>query len=106
MEQFDIIISGAGPAGLTAAIELATDYKILLLEKNKPGTTTATWYSYADRAKAYDLEDAVAMRTDYIKFTSPGQTHFMRDDCVIFDHNKVLANWLKKANILGVDIRQ
>ena len=106
MEQFDIIISGAGPAGLTAAIELASDYKILLLEKNKPGTTTATWYSYADRAKAYDLEDAVAMRTDYIKFTSPGQTHFMRDDCVIFDHNKVLANWLKKANILDVDIRQ
>lgn len=106
MEQFDIIISGAGPAGLTAAIELASDYKILLLEKNKPGTTTATWYSYADRAKAYDLEDAVAMRTDYIKFTSPSQTHFMRDDCVIFDHNKVLANWLKKANVLGVDIRQ
>ncbi len=106
MEQFDIIISGAGPAGLTAAIELAGDYKILLLEKNKPGTTTATWYSYADRAKTYDLEDAVAMRTDYIKFTSPSQTHFMRDDCVIFDHNKVLANWLKKVNILGVDIRQ
>ena len=106
MERFDIIISGAGPAGLTTAIELASDYKVLLIEKNKPGTTTATWYSYADRAKEYDLEDAVAMRTDYIKFTSPSQTHFMRDDCVIFDHNKVLANWLKKANALGVDIRQ
>jgi len=106
MERFDIIISGAGPAGLTTAIELASDYKVLLIEKNKPGTTTATWYSYADRAKEYDLEDAVAMRTDYIKFTSPSQTHFMRDDCVIFDHNKVLANWLKKANALDVDIRQ
>lgn len=106
MERFDIIISGAGPAGLTAAIELAEDYSILLLEKNKPGITSATWYSYADRAKAYDLEDAVAMRTDYIKFTSPSQTHFMRDDCVIFDHNKVLANWIKKAKIRGVDIRQ
>ena len=106
MERFDIIISGAGPAGLTTAIELASDFKVLLIEKNKPGTTTATWYSYADRAKEYDLEDAVAMRTDYIKFTSPSQTHFMRDDCVIFDHNKVLANWLKKANALGVDIRQ
>lgn len=106
METFEIIISGAGPAGLTAAIELAKDYKILLLEKNKPGTTTATWYSYADRAKAYGLDDAVAIRTDYIKFTSPGQTHYMRDDCVIFDHNKVLAIWLEKAVSLGVDIRQ
>ena len=71
METFDIIIAGAGPAGLTAAIELANDYKILLLEKNKPGTTTATWYSYADRAREYGLEDAVAIRTDYIKFSSP-----------------------------------
>lgn len=106
MEQFDIIIAGAGPAGLTAAIELADDYKVLLLEKNKPGTTSATWYSYADRAKDHGLEDAVAMRTNYIKFTSPSQTHFMRDDCVIFDHNKVLGIWLKKARSLGVTIKQ
>lgn len=106
MKQFDIIISGAGPAGLTTAIELASDYKVLLLEKNKPGTTSATWYSYADRAKAFDLEEAVAMRTNYIKFTSPSQTHLMKDDCVIFDHNKVLASWIKKATSLGVEIKQ
>lgn len=106
MEAFDVIIAGAGPAGLTAAVELSKEFKVLLLEKEKPGTTKATWYSYADRAKAYGLDEAVAIRTDYIKFTSPSQTHFMRDDCVIFDHNKVLEIWLNRAQNNGAVIRQ
>ena len=106
MESFDIVIAGAGPAGLTAAVELSREFKVLLIEKRKPGTTNATWYSYADRAKEYGLEDAVAVRTDYIKFTSPSQTHFMRDDCVIFDHNKVLQILIERARANGVDIRQ
>ncbi|MCF6342601.1 MAG: FAD-binding protein [Bacteroidales bacterium] len=106
MEQFDVIIAGAGPAGLTAAVELGRDFKVLLLEKRKPGTTNATWYSYADRAKEYGLDEAVAVRTDYIKFTSPTETHFMRDDCVIFDHHKVMQIWLERARKNGVDIRQ
>ena len=106
MEQFDVIIAGAGPAGLTAAVELGSEFKVLLLEKQKPGTTNATWYSYADRAKEYGLDEAVAVRTDYIKFTSPTETHLMRDDCVIFDHHKVLEIWLERARKNGVDIRQ
>lgn len=106
MESFDIIIAGAGPAGLTAAIELGKAFKVLLIERQKPGTTNATWYSYADRAKEYGLDDAVAVRTDYIKFTSPSETHLMRDDCVIFDHHKVMQIWLERAKENGVDIRQ
>ena len=106
MESYDIIIAGAGPAGLTAAVELSKEFKVLLIEKHKPGTTNATWYSYADRAKEYGLDDAVAVRTDYIKFTSPSETHFMRDDCVIFDHNKVMEIWLNRARTNGVEIRQ
>lgn len=106
METFDVIVAGAGPAGLTAAVELSKNFKVLLLEKEKPGTTKATWYSYADRAKANGLDEAVAVRTNYIKFTSPSQTHYMQDDCVIFDHNKVLEIWLKRAKSNGTDIRQ
>lgn len=106
MEAFDVIIAGAGPAGLTAAVELSKEFKVLLLEKEKPGTTQATWYSYADRAKAFGLDEAVAIRTDYIKFTSPSQTHYMHDDCVIFDHNKVLEIWLDRVQNNGAKIRQ
>ena len=106
MNTYDIIISGAGPAGLSAAVELSKDYKILIIEKRKPGTTSSTWYSYYDRAEKYGLLDAVAVRTDYIKFTSPTQTHYMKDDCVIFDHNKVLHIWLERAINNGVTVKQ
>ena len=70
MEKFDIIIAGGGPAGMSTAAELSKNFKDLVLEKKKPGTTQSTWYSYADRAKKYDLEEAVVVRTDYIKFTA------------------------------------
>ena len=73
MQNFDIIIAGGGPAGMSAAAELSKHFKVLVLEKNKPGTTQATWYSYEDRAKKYQLEDAILLKTDYIKFTAPLQ---------------------------------
>ncbi len=106
MEKYDIIIAGAGPAGLTAAVELSRKFKILILERRKPGTTSSTWYSYADRAKKYDIEEAVTTRFDGIKFTSPTQSHFMKDDCVILDHNKVLQLWMERAIANGTVIRQ
>lgn len=106
MELFDIIIAGGGPAGMSAAAELSKDFKVLVIEKKKPGTTQSTWYSYADRAKKYDLEEAVAVRTNYIKFTAPTVEHFMRDNCVIFDHDKVLQIWMERAKSKGSLVRQ
>ena len=106
MKTFDIIIAGGGPAGMSAAAELSKNFKVLVLEKKKPGTTQSTWYSYEDRAKKYDLEDAVAVRTNYIKFTAPTTEHFMRDNCVIFDHNKVLEIWMERAISKGAEVRQ
>lgn len=106
METYDIIIAGAGPAGLTAAVELSKTFKILVVERRKPGTTSSSWYSYADRAKKYDIDEAVAFRTDHILFTSPSQSHKMVDDCVVIDHNKVLNIWIDRAVKNGAVIRQ
>lgn len=106
MDKYDIIIAGAGPAGMSAAVELSKHFKVLILEKQKPGTTLSTWYSYEDRAKKYQLEDAVVIRTNYIKFTAPTAEHFMKDECVIFDHNKVLEIWLKRAEANGAVVKQ
>ena len=106
MESFDIIIAGGGPAGMSAAAELSKNFKILLIEKKKPGTTQSTWYSYEDRAEKYQLEEAIAVRTNYIKFTAPTVEHFMRDNCVIFDHDKVLQIWMDRAEAKGTVIKQ
>ncbi len=106
MEAFDIIIAGGGPAGMSAAAELSKDFKVLVIEKKKPGTTQSTWYSYEDRAEKYKLEDAIAVRTSYIKFTAPTTEHFMRDNCVIFDHNKVLKIWMERAKSKGAIVKQ
>jgi flavin-dependent dehydrogenase len=106
MEKFDIIIAGAGPAGLTAAVELSKKFKILIIERRKPGTTTSTWYSYADRVKKYNIEEAVTGRFKEIRFLSPTQSHYMKDDCVIMNHNKVLQLWIDRAEANGAVIRQ
>ncbi|MGB5236254.1 MAG: FAD-binding protein [Flavobacteriaceae bacterium] len=106
MERFEIVIAGGGPAGMSAAAELSKEFKVLVVEKKKPGTTQSTWYSYADRAKKYNLEEAVAVRTDYIKFTAPTAEHFMKDQCVIFDHDKVLQIWMERAKANGARVRQ
>ncbi len=106
MEKFDIIITGAGPAGLTAAVELSKKFKILIIERRKPGTTTSTWYSYADRVKKYNIEEAVTGRFKEIRFLSPTQSHYMKDDCVIMNHNKVLQLWIDRAEANGAVIRR
>ncbi len=106
MKKYDIIIAGAGPAGLTAAVELSKKFKILVIERRKPGTTSSTWYSYADRVKKYDIEEAVVARFDRIRFTSPTQEHDMMDDAVTLDHNKVLHIWLERAKANGAEVRQ
>ena len=106
MEKYDIVIAGAGPAGLTAAVELSKKFKILVVERREPGTTSCTWYSYADRVKKYGIEDAVVARFDRIRFTSPTQAHDMIDDAVTLDHNKVLQIWLERAKKQGAVVRQ
>lgn len=103
---YDIIIVGAGPAGLTAAVELSKHFKVLVLEQHKPGLTRATWYSYADRAMKYGLDDAVAFRTDYIRFVAPSEEHLMKDDCVVFDHDKVMQILLSRAVKRGAVVKQ
>ena len=48
MESFDVIIVGAGPAGLLLAKELSKKHKVIILEKNKIGDTNKSWVSYKD----------------------------------------------------------
>jgi len=43
MERYDIIIIGAGPAGLALGSELSKKHQILIIERNKIGMTSKAW---------------------------------------------------------------
>lgn len=106
MENFDIIIAGGGPAGISAAAELSKNHTVLVLERRVPGTTTATWYSYMDRVVEHELQDAIAFTSDHLHFVAPSFQHDMKDECVVLDHNKVMNIWMDRAIENGASIRQ
>ncbi len=96
-EQVDVIIIGAGPAGLSLAAELAPHVRVLVLERREVGHTAASWYSYADRVRDHGLDEAVAFPTDHGLFRSPNFAHRLVDDCVVLDHHEVLRIWHERA---------
>lgn len=104
MAAYDVIIVGAGPAGLSLAAELAEHARVMVLEREPFGHTAATWYSYGDRASDHGLDEAVAFRTDRLVFVSPNERHEMLDDCVVLDHGKVLDIWLERARARGAEL--
>jgi len=101
MAAYDVVIVGAGPAGLSLAVELAEYSRVLVLEREPFGHTATTWYSYGDRVRDHGLDDAVAFRTDRLVFVSPNHKHEMLDDCVVLDHGRVLDIWLERARARG-----
>ena len=104
--DFDIIIAGGGPAGLSAAAELSKNFKVLLVEENVLGTTYASWYSYGDRIKKHNLEEAVAFRSNYLYFVAPTLEHKMYDDVAVLDHDKVMQIWSERAKENGAKFVQ
>ena len=99
--MFDVIILGAGPAGLSLAAELAPHVRVLVLERSPLGQTAASWYSYADRVREHGLDAAVAFRTDHILFRSENFAHRLVDECVVLDHHEVLHIWHERAVACG-----
>jgi len=104
--DFDIIIAGGGPAGLSAAAKLSKKFSVLLVEKEELGKSTKSWYSYGDRIKAHKLDDAVVFRTDHLHFVAPNFKHDMMDDVLIVDKDKVLQIWLERARKNGATFKK
>lgn len=97
-EEYDIIIAGAGPAGLSLAKELSPHFKTLVLDKEKIGHSYHTWYSYKDRIKKYNLQNTVLHECKQIEFRTIYNHHYMKDNCVIIDKDKILKKWLEQSS--------
>ncbi|MFH1053744.1 MAG: lycopene cyclase family protein [Candidatus Woesearchaeota archaeon] len=104
--DYDIVIAGAGPAGLSLAAELSKSFKILIFDKNKIPFTTCTWYSYNDRINKHKLEEAVINKCSSLLYVASKFKHVMKDNCIILNEKKVLRIWLNKALNNSAEIRQ
>ena len=65
---FDVLIVGAGPAGLAIGSELCKKHKVLLIEKNEAGKTFRSWF-----CPPFVFDDSVK------PFTKGGVTRFLTD---------------------------
>lgn len=94
---YDIIVAGAGPAGLSVAKELGKWHKILVIDNKPMPKTFAAWYSYEDRVKRYNLEPAVVKKFRSMIYIAQDLKHVMKDKFVVLDSNKVLKMWYLEA---------
>ena len=58
--DFDVVIAGAGPAGLGCALNFSMrGLRVLLVERGPIGRTEHTWVSFVDVLRDYQLCDAI-----------------------------------------------
>ena len=48
-EDYDVVIGGAGPAGLLLGKELSKGNRVLILERGRVGETDKNWMTFGDR---------------------------------------------------------
>lgn len=110
MENYDVIVIGAGPAGLLIAKELSKKHKVLVLEKNKLGETNKSWVTYKDRwekmgfpksyiTSGYDTWH-FPMFVDGIATESIAKGPF-----VAFDAKRLLEYLIKEDKKLGITFK-
>jgi flavin-dependent dehydrogenase len=98
--MYDVIVAGAGPAGLSAAAELSRKgIKTLLIEKGKIGETDNTWACFADQIKERNLEKAVSTFIDKEIFSAylvgKSTKHY---NMGVFDQKRLLSLLWKRIN--------
>lgn len=100
MEEYDVVIAGAGPAGLSTAIELSKKkVKVLLLEKGKIGDCEKVWSCFEGQVKKFNLEKAVIKKISKIRiFSEFGTDVKVRAKIAMFDEKKLLLLLKSRIN--------
>ena len=108
-KYFDVIVLGGGPAGIGSAMHLAKrGISVLLLEKEKIGTTQKTWLTFDYIIKEYALEECIRNKFSEVVFSCYlGNTYsFEKKDFIFPVHEeKTLGLLAQKAKGEGAVIK-
>ncbi len=98
MDFYDVIIIGAGPAGLLLGKELSKNHRVLILEKNKIGETNKNWLTYKDRWQKEKFPSNFIeneFKEWFVQMThgKKGNQFIIKDNFICFNEHKFLS-WL------------
>lgn len=89
---YDIIILGAGPAGLACALHCAEKgLKVLVLEQHTIGSTMKTWLSFGHVLDRFHLRDTVIQNYSSVVFSSYLGSHYECKKEFLFPINEELV---------------
>ena len=93
VEQYDLAVTGAGPAGLFCAIHAADGCRVLVLEKNtKPGVKILLAGSgQCNLTHDGEIREFVTHYGDHGKFLKPALMSFTNRDLVAFFRERGLT---------------
>jgi len=91
--EVDIVIAGAGPAGLSLAENLSHSFKVAVIDKRAIPLTTASWYSFKDRMQKLKLSHAVDRYIPKTVFAGRYEEVCYKDKQVIVNEERVLRHW-------------
>ncbi|MBW2996456.1 FAD-dependent monooxygenase [Candidatus Woesearchaeota archaeon] len=99
-ETYDVIIIGAGPAGLSLASVLSQKNKVCILEKNKLGSTTKSWASFRDLMKKLELSQCIVNnKINVLEFKHfLGAKMIFKDIYCQLDESKLLKEFVKRCD--------
>lgn len=96
--MYDAIILGGGPAGLAMASELSRKHSVLLIEKNKIGTTQKAWTTSRKIVEEAGVQKHISVEFPlaYLRCLD-GEKFYLHGDFVSMDECGVLDFWKKRA---------
>ena len=107
MESYDLVVAGAGPAGLTLAWKSAeAGLRVIVFDKKKDAGHVAytTSGSFIDRER-WQIPDHVAHPISVFRFSSPGAALEVSSRACVLDRRRLLAELERRCLARGVEVR-